>query len=166
MERDEIIRMVFRLKSDGLGPTAIAQKMEADGIPTLTGKGQWMKGTVSNILKGRHGPPPKAKQKTTDKEIDTLRAELTATKNRLQVVMADLEATKAERDTLRNELAKYETPTAGLKVGKWNVQKSGGFYRAFRKTGGMTRAVYLGKRFDEKEARRKIMDRYPDIGIA
>jgi len=30
----------------------------------------------------------------------------------------------------------------------------------------MTRAVYLGKRFDEKEARRKIMDRYPDIGIA
>jgi hypothetical protein len=167
MDRDEVIGMVFRLKGEGLGPTAIARKMEADGIPTLTGKGRWMKGTVSNILRGRHGPPPEktpGKQRTT-KEIEALRAQLTATKNRLEAVSKELEATKEERDTLRAELAKYQRPTAELKVGKWNVQKSGGFYRAFRKVGGMTRAVYLGKRFDEDEAREKIMNRFPDIGI-
>jgi hypothetical protein len=78
---------------------------------------------------------------------------------------AELESVRSERDQLKAELAKYERPTADLKIGKWNVQKQNGFYKAFRKWNGKTVAVYIGKRYDDQEAAEKIMARYPDIGI-
>lgn len=45
------IDIITDLSADGMGPTAIANRLNDDGVPTLTGKGRWHKGTVSNILK-------------------------------------------------------------------------------------------------------------------
>lgn len=42
------------------------------------------------------------------------------------------------------------------KVGKWNVVKSGDYYRAFRKMGGKTVGVHLGREFKEDDATEKI----------
>jgi hypothetical protein len=37
----------------GLSFRAIADQLNAEGVPTLSGKGNWQKGTISNLLSGR-----------------------------------------------------------------------------------------------------------------
>jgi excisionase family DNA binding protein len=37
----------------GLSFRAIADQLNAEGVPTLSGKGSWQKGTISNLLSGR-----------------------------------------------------------------------------------------------------------------
>jgi len=51
MDRDQIISIIKTLSESGLKPQAIANRLTADGILTLTGKGKWHRGTVENILK-------------------------------------------------------------------------------------------------------------------
>jgi hypothetical protein len=157
--RSEIIDRVFELHAEGLGPSAIARQLESEQVKTFTGKSKWQPGTVSNILRGRHGTGQqqanKQRQQPTTSNQDS----------ELKRLKAELESVRSERDQLKAELAKYERPTADLKIGKWNVQKQGDYYKAFRKWNGKTVAVYIGKRYDDQEAAEKIMARYPDIGI-
>jgi excisionase family DNA binding protein len=45
--------LVSRLRAmhaQGLSHQAIANQLNAEGVPTLSGKGTWQKGTVSNLL--------------------------------------------------------------------------------------------------------------------
>jgi excisionase family DNA binding protein len=45
--------LVSRLRAmhaQGLSHQAIATQLNTEGVPTLTGRGQWQKGTVSNLL--------------------------------------------------------------------------------------------------------------------
>ena len=50
--REEIVSEVVRLHNDGLGAYAIATAMRRAGWPTLSGRGEWAKGSVKRILKG------------------------------------------------------------------------------------------------------------------
>jgi Recombinase len=43
-------------------------------------------------------------------------------------------------------------------IGKWNIQCSGGYHRAFRKHQGKQIGVYLGRIFDRDKARKKLME--------
>jgi hypothetical protein len=38
------------LQAEGLSLQAIANRLNKDGIPTLSGKGRWQKGTIGNLL--------------------------------------------------------------------------------------------------------------------
>ncbi|MEA4848385.1 MAG: MerR family transcriptional regulator [Clostridiaceae bacterium] len=49
--RAEIIAEVYRLHSEGLGVRAIATAMRMTGWPTLSGRGEWGKGSVARILR-------------------------------------------------------------------------------------------------------------------
>lgn len=46
--------LIARLRAEGLGPTAIARRFTADGVPTPSGRGQW---THSQVI--RHADPTK-----------------------------------------------------------------------------------------------------------
>jgi len=50
--RAEIVAEVMRLHRSGLGAAATATAMRRAGWPTLSGRGQWAKGSVKRILKG------------------------------------------------------------------------------------------------------------------
>ena len=38
------------MQAAGLSLQTIANKLNADGVPTLSGKGRWQKGTIGNLL--------------------------------------------------------------------------------------------------------------------
>ncbi len=38
------------MQAEGLSLQAIANQLNAEGVPTLSGKGRWQKGTISNLL--------------------------------------------------------------------------------------------------------------------
>ena len=38
------------MQAEGLSLQAIVNKLNAEGVPTLSGKGRWQKGTVENLL--------------------------------------------------------------------------------------------------------------------
>jgi excisionase family DNA binding protein len=46
----EILARIQTLKAQGLPLGAIAQQLDRDGVPTLSGKGRWQKGTIGNLL--------------------------------------------------------------------------------------------------------------------
>ncbi len=66
-----------------------------------------------------------------------------------------LEEVSRDRDRL---LSMVPNPHK-IKIGKWNVTKSGKYYRGFRKLGDKMFAVYLGPEFDEGEAWERIKAR-------
>lgn len=46
----EVLRRLRAMKAEGLSLQAMATQLNADGIPTLSGRGTWQKGTVGNLL--------------------------------------------------------------------------------------------------------------------
>ena len=38
------------MQDEGLSLQAIANRLNKEGVPTLSGKGRWQKGTISNLL--------------------------------------------------------------------------------------------------------------------
>jgi hypothetical protein len=46
----EALRQIRRLQGEGLSLQSIANRLNTEGIPTLSGKGRWQKGTISNLL--------------------------------------------------------------------------------------------------------------------
>lgn len=50
-QRAAILQRLRALQAEGLSLQAIANQLNADGVPTLSGRGQWQKGTISNLLK-------------------------------------------------------------------------------------------------------------------
>lgn len=56
-----------------------------------------------------------------------------------------------------NNPVKQKTVKQDFKVSGWSIQKSGGYYRAFKKIDGKLRGVYLGKSLENAE--QKIMEK-------
>jgi hypothetical protein len=52
----EALRQIRRLQGEGLSLQAIANRLNAEGIPTVSGKGRWQKGTISNLLAEQGSP--------------------------------------------------------------------------------------------------------------
>jgi len=43
-----------------------------------------------------------------------------------------------------------------MSINGWNIQKSGGYYRLFKKISGRVHGIYLGKKINQDIARKKI----------
>jgi hypothetical protein len=50
-KKAEVLPRIRLLQGEGLSLQAIANRLNAEGMPTLSGKGSWKKGTLSNALK-------------------------------------------------------------------------------------------------------------------
>jgi hypothetical protein len=48
-----ILQRLHALQAEGLTLQAMAERLNADGVPTLSGKGRWQKGTIANLFKGK-----------------------------------------------------------------------------------------------------------------
>jgi Recombinase len=48
-----VLTRIRRLKAQGLTLQAIAERLTAEGVPTLSGTGRWQRGTIGNLLAGR-----------------------------------------------------------------------------------------------------------------
>lgn len=53
MPREGIVARVLELRREGLGAGAIATRLRGEGIPTLSGRGKWGKGSVRRILNAK-----------------------------------------------------------------------------------------------------------------
>ena len=49
---ESVTEMIQKLREQGLSFEKIAQQMDADGVPTPSGRGKWRGQTVSKLLKG------------------------------------------------------------------------------------------------------------------
>jgi hypothetical protein len=45
-----LLRRIRSMQAEGLSLQKIADRLNADGVPTLSGKGRWQKGTIGNLL--------------------------------------------------------------------------------------------------------------------
>jgi hypothetical protein len=46
----EVLTRLRTLQAEGLSLQAIANRLNTDGVPTLSGKGRWQKGTIGHLL--------------------------------------------------------------------------------------------------------------------
>jgi transcriptional regulator with XRE-family HTH domain len=53
IDKAEVLRRIRALKAEGLSLQHIADRLNADGVPTLSGRGTWQRGTIANLLKGK-----------------------------------------------------------------------------------------------------------------
>ena len=49
-QRTAVLRRLRAMQAEGLSLQKIADRLNADGVPTLSGKGRWQKGTIGNLL--------------------------------------------------------------------------------------------------------------------
>ena len=45
-----LLAQLQAMQAEGLPLQAIADRLTAEGVPTLSGKGRWQKGTIANLL--------------------------------------------------------------------------------------------------------------------
>jgi hypothetical protein len=45
------------MKAAGMNMQAIATQLNTEGVPTISGRGQWQKGTVANLLAQAEASP-------------------------------------------------------------------------------------------------------------
>jgi hypothetical protein len=50
VDKAEVLKRILAMKAEGLSLQAIADRLTAEGVPTLSGKGRWQKGTIGNLL--------------------------------------------------------------------------------------------------------------------
>lgn len=99
------------------------------------------------------------KQLNTDAELNTVKQEIEAVKqelNRLQELNTGLNNqirlnSELNKNQGLNIPVKQETVKQGLNIAGWNVQESGGYFRAFKKVAGKLQGVYLGKNLEGAE---------------
>jgi len=48
-----VLRRIRELKTEGFSLKAIADRLNADGVPTISGRWKWQKGTIGNLLAGK-----------------------------------------------------------------------------------------------------------------
>jgi|SRR5215471_18874830 len=51
----EVLRRIRELKREGFSLKAIADRLNADRVPTISGRGKWQKGTIGNLLAQQGG---------------------------------------------------------------------------------------------------------------
>jgi excisionase family DNA binding protein len=52
-QKAAVLARMRELKARGLSLQAMADRLNAEGVPTLSGKGRWQKGTIANLLAGK-----------------------------------------------------------------------------------------------------------------
>lgn len=83
----------------------------------------------------------------------------------LKDCIEELAQAKGRITELEARLSKYE-PKPGDRphtIDGWNVVKSGGYFRLFKKFKGKVHAIYIGKKLDEDVARKKIKLKMRDL---
>jgi Recombinase len=45
-----VLKRLRAMQAEGLSMQAIANRLNKEGVPTLSGKGRWQKGTIGNLL--------------------------------------------------------------------------------------------------------------------
>jgi Recombinase len=50
MDKAEVLKRIQAMKAAGLSLQAIGNRLNTEGVPTLSGKGRWQKGTIGNLL--------------------------------------------------------------------------------------------------------------------
>jgi Recombinase len=55
--KDAVLKRLRDMQAEGLSLQKIADRLNADGVPTLSGKGRWQKGTIGNLLAERNEIP-------------------------------------------------------------------------------------------------------------
>jgi hypothetical protein len=48
-----MLQRLRTLQAEGLSLQAMADRLNAEGVPTLTGHGKWYRGTIANLFKGK-----------------------------------------------------------------------------------------------------------------
>jgi hypothetical protein len=49
-DKAALVARLHQMRASGLSLSQIASQLQAEGLPTLSGKGQWQKGTVDKLL--------------------------------------------------------------------------------------------------------------------
>jgi hypothetical protein len=50
-DKDAILERILAMKAEGLSLQAITRRLNDEGVPTLSGRGRWQKGTIGNLLR-------------------------------------------------------------------------------------------------------------------
>jgi hypothetical protein len=50
VDKAEVLKRIQEMKAAGLSLQAISDRLNIEGVPTLSGKGRWQKGTIGNLL--------------------------------------------------------------------------------------------------------------------
>jgi recombinase len=50
INKGELLKRLRAIQAEGLSLQAMANRLNAEGVPTLSGKGRWQKGTIGNLL--------------------------------------------------------------------------------------------------------------------
>jgi Recombinase len=50
-----VLQRLKALQAEGLSLQKMADRLNHEGVPTLSGKGRWQKGTIGNLLAGAEG---------------------------------------------------------------------------------------------------------------
>ncbi len=152
---ENILQKMIELRNQGMTFQAIADKLNADSIPTFSGKGKWDKRTIQRKLE----------QSEKELTVKQLQKECENMSLQLQTYQSEI----AERDSviyglnktieiLKEQLAK-SLPKNPNNFEGWSVTKNpDGFYRMFRKFSGKTIGIHIGREFDPEKARRKIAE--------
>jgi hypothetical protein len=48
--REALVRRLRAMQAEGLSLQAMANRLQREGEPTLSGRGRWQKGTISDLL--------------------------------------------------------------------------------------------------------------------
>jgi hypothetical protein len=49
-QRTAVLQQLHAMQAEGLSLQAMANRFNSEGVPTLSGKGRWQKGTIGNLL--------------------------------------------------------------------------------------------------------------------
>jgi predicted RNase H-like nuclease (RuvC/YqgF family) len=82
-------------------------------------------------------------------------------KQTLNILQEQLNTAKQEIELLNSKLNKGDTmidDKQKINISGWSIQKSGGFYRAFRRIKGKMQGVYIGKSLDEAESKIRVKE--------
>ena len=52
-DKAALVARLHQMRASGLSLSQIAGQLQAEGLPTLSGKGQWQKGTVDKLLRSQ-----------------------------------------------------------------------------------------------------------------
>jgi len=95
---------------------------------------------------------------------DKLAIELISVKQQNSELQKELNKVKLKNKELYDRLNKVKgvdkkesTDQEKKNIDGWSIQKSGGYYRLFKKIAGKVHGIYLGKTIDEEIAKNKIL---------
>ncbi len=143
------------LKSQGMSYKEIADKFNAEGVPTLSGRGRWDKRSIQRKLESI--TDENITVKYSQEDIDNMLAKIDTYESQISEKNAVIAGLNSVIEGLKKQLAGTRPLGKGHFEG-WSVTQSKGVYRAFKKISGKMIGIHLGKTFDPETARKKIAE--------